>query len=133
MARIIEKEIGVKEASTLLPTTIETVLVSARVRIPTATARVMVRALAIISTGAGTTGLTLRIRDGNTAAGTLRGGGHVLGVQAAVPGVEQVMVQAVLQVANAAEYQACVTAEQGGAPADGTSHTAYLEMEVLNG
>jgi hypothetical protein len=130
---VLEKEVTQVTADVTLTTTTENVCASASVRIPTHNARVLVKGRGLLTTGADTTAVVPRIRDGAAITGTLRSPEDEQPVKMAAGGTEPFEVLAIVAVQNVDQYTACFTLDQVGATADGTVLHSSIEMEVLGG
>lgn len=107
-----------------LTTTAETVvLVGPSLQTPKDTSVVVLLAQLQITLGTGATGLTLRVRQGNTTSGA-QVGASATQTGLAAPGSASIGIM-VSAVANFTDYQQwCVTAQQTAASANGTVNGA---------
>jgi len=134
MADIAEKGVTSRTTNVTLTTTTETAIVtSPLVPVPLATALIVIRAWVQLTTGAGTTGVTVRIRRGSDTTGTLVGEANVETAKAVAGSTEpfSITVSEARQDLHMAEYT--LTLQQAAATADGTALQATIEVEVLNG
>lgn len=85
-----------------------------------------------LTTGAGTTAVTLRIRRGTDATGTLIGEATPVTVAAAAGSTELFDIETFDPGADLASATYVLTAEQTGATANGTALQSYLEADIPN-
>lgn len=110
-------------------TTAETVAITSDpVNVVGDSGRFIVRGWAKLTTGAGTTAVTPRIRRGTTASGTLLGEANAEQVKAAAGSTEHVEKSAVDDVVGGASLQYVLTVEQAGATGNGTVVEAGIEV-----
>jgi hypothetical protein len=134
MPEVLEKSVDTSTANVTVPTTTETVIItSGRAPVPLATVRAVVTAWVQLTTGAGTTAVTPRIRRGSAVTDPLVGEATAEAVKAAAGSTEPftITVSETLDNAEAANYS--VTLQQTGATADGTALQAAIAVELLNG
>lgn len=134
MAELIEKEVAHSTTDVTVPTTTETVAItSPAVKIPVATCRVLVTAWCQLTSGAGTTTVTLRIRRGTTTGGTQIGEAIAEPLKTAAGSTEPFSIMVVDALANAASAEYVLTVQQAGATGNGTVVQAAIDVEVLGG
>lgn len=88
--------------------------------------RLTIKGFAQITTGTGTTGLTLRIRQGTTVSGTLVGEANVEQVEAVAGSTEGHDIQVTADVGDLIGESFVLTVQQAGASGNGTSLQAAL-------
>lgn len=134
MADVIEKDVTASRTNLTVTGSTETaVLVSPEVPVPVQSARVLVKAWAQFTTGAGATDVTPRLRRGNGITGTLICDAEPMLITNTAGNTEPVGIQAVDTVANVASVQYSFTVKQNIGAADGTFNQGVVEVEVLNG
>jgi len=134
MPELLEKAVATTTTNLTLTTTAETVIVSSgRVPVPSHTCLVHIRAWAQLTTGAGTTAVTPRIRRGTTATGTLVGEGNAETVKVTAGGTEPFKMETTEQRSNEESVEYSLTLEQTGATGNGTALQAAIEVEILSG
>jgi len=134
MADILEKEVSYSATDVTLVTTAETLIItSPRVKIPTATARVLVKAQAQLTNGTGTTAVTPRIRRGPLVTDPVVGDAIAEQIKTAAGSTEpyELAVSELVQDLDGVQYS--FTLAQTAASANGTALQASIEVEVLNG
>jgi hypothetical protein len=134
MAELLEKEVAHSTTAVSIPTTSETVVItSPLVKIPVSTCRVWVAGRCQLTSGTGTTAVTVRIRRGTTTAGTLIGAGISEAIKSAAGSTEPFALSVVDTLAGADAVQYVLTLQQAGATANGSVPQAAIDVEVLNG
>ena len=134
MADVLEKEANFSTTDVTVTTTTETVAItSPRVIVPRETCRVLIKAWALVTTGASTTALTARIRRGNAVTGTVVSGEDAKTLAAAAGGNEQLVVWAVEERATVGEVQYNLTVQGTASAANNTVLAAGIEVEILGG
>jgi len=134
MAELLEKGVTSVSADTIITTTTETVAAtSPQVKVPVATARIVIRGWLQVATGAATTTITLRIRRGTLITDPLVGESNPVNVSAAAGSTEEHVIQVSELVQDAADATYVLTCQQGAAGANGTILQAHVEVEVLSG
>jgi hypothetical protein len=109
------------------------VAVSTPTAVLTGTCKVAVKAFIVLTVGASTTAITLRIYRGASSAGLL------IGVPVALAGMFNTGSPTVLtafasdQLNNAGQAQYCVTLQQTGGTAGATVNIGCIETTVLSG
>ena len=132
MADVREVELTTQTADVTLTTTSETAIVNTpEVVVPAQTTRVLVLAWGQLTTGAGTTTVTPRIRRGTTTAGALVGEANAETVKAAAGSTEPFFIMASEERADVDRVQYVLTLAQAGATADGTALQAGIIVLVL--
>jgi hypothetical protein len=134
MPELLEKALKTRLAALAVPTTTETAfLVSAAVKVPTQTCLVHVRVWAQLTTGAGTTAVTPRIRRSGAVTGDLVGVAIPETLKAAAGGTEPFVVEAIEERADMDMVQYVATLQQANATGDGSVLQAAIEVEILGG
>ena len=134
MADILEKIVNVSATNVTLTTTSETVIISSgEITIPFATALILIRAWAQLTTGAATTTVTPRIRRGTAVGGTLVGEANAITIGAAAGSNEQFFIMVMEERADQARVEYSLTLQQASATGNGTALQAGIEVEVLSG
>ncbi|MCL6552921.1 MAG: hypothetical protein K6W08_07355 [Firmicutes bacterium] len=117
-----------------IPTTSETVVItSPLIKIPVSTCRVWITGSCQLTSGTGTTAVTVRIRRGTTTAGTLIGAGNSEAIKTAAGSTEPFGLSVVDTLAGADAVQYVLTLQQTAATGNGSVLQAALDVEVLNG
>jgi len=130
------EEVGAATATTdvTITTTTEAVAVSSgAVPFPRASGQVLVSGWAQVTTGAGTTALTPRIRRGTAITGTLVGEANAEQVKAAAGSTEPVFAMAREDRANEGTVEYSLTVQQTGATGNGTILQSGITVLVLGG
>jgi len=134
MPELVEKAVATTTTNVTLTTTAETVIVSSgRVPVPHHTCLVHIRAWAQLTTGAGTTAVTPRIRRGTNTTGTLVGEANAETIKVTAGGTEPFGVEAIERRSNQESVEYSLTLEQTGATGNGTALQAAIEVEILGG
>lgn len=134
MAEILEAEIDFATANVTLTTTTETLIIDyPEVVFPVPTGRVIILAWGQLTTGAGTTTVTPRIRQGSGTAGTLVGEANAENVKAAAGSTEPFFIAVSEARSNVAVVQYSLTLAQVGATGDGTALQATILILVIGG
>lgn len=132
MADIREFEAASVTANVTLTTTTEEALVSiARITLPTDEARVVILGWFQITSGAGTTAITPRIRRGTTVSAALVGEANAVALGAAAGETEHLVIQVAdeLRLTDTVEY--VLTVQQTGATGNGTALQAAIAVFVF--
>lgn len=134
MAEVHEAQFNLATTNVTVTTTTEAVAVSSGpAKLSTPTARVVIVAWGQLTTGAGTTTVTPRIRRGTTISGTLVGEANAEEVKAAAGSTEQftIMVSETRSDEESVEYSLTLT--QAGATGNGTILQAAILVLVISG
>jgi hypothetical protein len=132
MSSIVQKQIGTTAAAVTLVTTAETfVAYTGRCEANLPTLRAIVRCWALITTAAGTTNVSFRIRRGNGLAGAVIVNGPPVSLGPSTQlDTSMVFAETLLNV-EYADYS--LTVAQTGASANGVVQMASIEVELING
>ena len=134
MPEVNEKVVTTTELSAAVVTTGETVMISSGpVKVPTQTCLVHVRAWAQLTTGAGTTAVIPRIRQGTTITGAIVGSANPEEVKVTAGGTEPFVMSAIEGQSGQDTVEYSFTLQQVGATANGTRQQAAIEVEILSG
>jgi hypothetical protein len=134
MPDLIEKVVNFSTTNVTVTTTTETAIISTgALTLPVGTAKIVIRAWAQLTSGAGTTAVTARIRRGSTTAGALVGEANSEAIKTAAGSTEPFFIMVTDDRANEASVEYVLTLTQTGATANGTVLQAFIEAECLNG
>ena len=132
MTKIREAEIVQTGTSVTLTTTTENVAVSSGpVKTPLQTHRVVIIGWAQVTTGAGTTDMTPRIRRGTAITGALVGEANAEENKVVAAETEPVFIMAVEERAGEESVEYSLTVQQGGATGNGTIIQSAILVLVL--
>ena len=132
MADVREVELTTQTTDVTLTTTTETAIVNTpEVVVPAQTTRALILAWGQLTTGAGTTAVTPRIRRDTTTAGTLVGEANAEAVKAAAGSTEPFFIIASEERADVDRVQYVLTLAQVGATGNGTALQAGIIVLVL--
>lgn len=132
MAQLLEIGFNFITADVTLTTTSETVIVSSgAIAVPYETARLVIIACAQLTTGAGTTGVTPRIRRGTAITGTLVGEANVEQVKAVAGSTEFFAAMRFEEQSPAASVEYSLTLQQAAATGNGTALQAGIMVLVF--
>lgn len=132
MAQLQEIGFNISGTNVTLTTTTETVIISSgAIAVPYETARLLILAWAQLTTGAGTTAVTPRIRRGTVATGTLVGEANAEQVKAAAGSTEPCFIVVSDEQSPAAAVEYSLTLAQTGATGDGTALQAGIVVLVF--
>jgi hypothetical protein len=132
MSTVLQKQIGIPPAAVTLVTTAETfVAYTGRCEAVAPTMRAIIKAWALITTGAGTTNVSLRIRRGNGLAGAVIVNGPPVALGPATQLDTSLVFAETLQNVESADYS--LTVAQTGASGNGVVQMASIEVEMING
>lgn len=132
MAEVQEASVNFSAADVSLVTTTETVIISAaRIAVPRRSVTALILAIAQLTTGAATTGVTPRIRRGALATDPLVGEGNVVTVGAAAGSTEQFYGFASEELVGAADVLYSLTLAQAAATGNGTALQAAILVLLL--
>ena len=134
MPDIEELQQNTVTANVTVTTTSETVAVSSGgVKMPRPTARVLIIAWCLMTSGAGTTSITARVRRGTATSGTLVGEANLQSLAVAAGGNESVFKMVSEARADEESVEYSLTVEQAAATGNGTVLEAAIAVLVLNG
>ena len=132
MPDIREAQINFATANVTLTTTTENVAVSSGpIVTPFETHRIVILAWGQLTTGAGTTTVTPRIRRGTAITGTLVGEANAEQVKAAAGSTETFVIMVSEDRANLESVEYSLTLQQAGATGDGTVLQSAILVLVL--
>jgi hypothetical protein len=133
MADVVEKTVSGSLTNVTVTTTSETQVGTARVPVPLATCRVLIKAWLVLTLGTGTTAVTTRIRRGIGLTGTQLNDATAEAIKTAAGSTEPFCAQAILDVQDADAVEVTLSVQQTAASANGTVTEFVLQVEVLNG
>jgi hypothetical protein len=132
MSSITQKQIGTTPAAVTLVTTAETMVAyTGRCEANLPTLRAIIKAWALITTGAGTTNVSFRLRRGNGLAGAVVVNGPPVALGPATQLDTSMVFAETLQNVEYADYS--LTIAQTGASGNGVVQMASIEVEMING
>lgn len=132
MADVQEASVNFSTANVTLVTTAETVIISApRVAVPRQTVTAFIFAVAQLTTGTTTTGVTPQIRRGALVTDPLVGEANTITLGAAVGSNEQFFGFASEELVRLADVQYSFTLTQVAATANGTALLAAILVLLL--
>ena len=132
MPEVKEAEVNVSAADVTVTTTTEKVAISSGpVRVPTHTARFAIVAWCQLTTGTGTTGVTIAIRRGTGITGTLVNEANVETIKTTAGSTEVMFSMAEDEQVNLESAEYSLTVKQAGASGNGTILQAGIQVLVL--
>jgi hypothetical protein len=132
MAEVQEASVNFSSANVTLVTTAETLIISApRIAVPRQTVTALILALAQLTTGTATTGVTPQIRRGPLVTDPLVGEANVVTIGAAAGGTEQFFGFASEELVRLADVQYSLTLTQAAATGNGTALMAAILVLLL--
>jgi hypothetical protein len=132
MPELYEKNWTFQTANVTVPTTTETVaVISPPVTLPLRNHHILVKAWAQLTVGTGATGITARIRRGNSVTAPLVGEANLEAVKGAAGSTEPIVIAVAEDVQDLESVQYCLTVQQAAATGNGTVLQALIEVEVL--
>jgi len=134
MSELEEKAVNYITVNVTLVTTAETVVVSSGpVKVPRQTCKVLIKAWAQLTTGAATTTVTPRIRQGTAVTGALVSEANPEAVKAVAGSTEPMFIEATEERQNVDTVEYSLTLAQASATGNGTVLEAVIEVEILGG
>ena len=131
MSAILQKQVGIGVAVTIVTTAETLICYSGRVEANLGTLRSVIRGWLQIAMSAASTTLTLRIRRGNGIAGAVVAGGNAENVVAS--NTDDFNITFAEQLLNVEFADYSLTAQMAGANANSTVNLSMIEVEFING
>jgi len=132
MAEVQEASVNFTSANVTLVTTAETLILTApRIAVPRRSVTALILAIAQLTTGTATTGVTPRIRRGALVTDPLVSEANVVTIGAAVGSNEQFLAFASEELTGAADVEYSFTLTQAAATGNGTALAAAILVLLL--